>query len=218
MLSVERDTNKPSHCLQSCTLECFWQSMLSLMAAWPRLPMSGYVVRLFNEMRRRCAFFLSYREYSSADAKRRFEESERQVLGLHASLFALLNFDATAPLDAASRANDNIDLTAGLLDNFNFAAINEDGYVNVNIEFVDQCEMIFHHMQAQIRQAVGLARSPLDSTLSLDVLVTPYVDERLQRDSPAIERARKLCSMCCAETRSALTPAHIDRLDRKSVV
>jgi len=63
----------------------------------------GYVVRLFNELRRRCAFFLAYREYSAADAKQRFEASERKVMGLHASLYTVLNFDATAP---SGDAND----------------------------------------------------------------------------------------------------------------
>ena len=74
MLVVNSATGAPSHRLQSCSLECFWQTMLSLMAAWPTLPMSAHLVRFVAELRRRCAFFVCYREYSAPDAKRRFDE------------------------------------------------------------------------------------------------------------------------------------------------
>jgi len=214
MLVVDRRTNAPSHRLQSCSLECFWQSLLSLMAAWPALPMSGYVVRVFNEMRRRAAFFLSYREFSSLDAKRRFDESERKVLGLHASLFDLVNFDAANASSSATPASTNIDLSAGLLDNFNFANIGDDGYVSVNTEFVDQCEMIFHHMQVQLRKAVGLSRSSLDSTLAIDNLQTPYnASVAAATVSGAAAPTDGNCLLCRPETRGALTDAHITRFE-----
>ena len=212
MLVVDRRSNAPAHRLQSCSLECFWQSLLSLMATWPTLPMSGYVVRVFNEMRRRAAFFLSYREFASLDAKHRFDESERKVLGLHASLFDLVNFDASAAAANAGGGGGgggdgggaNIDLSVGLLDNFNFSTIGDDGYVAVNTEFVDQCEMIFHHMQVQLRKACGLARSPLDSTLAID---------NLRGDAGAADDTKVACVMCRRRTRAALTPAHIERFE-----
>jgi hypothetical protein len=172
MLVVQRG-GTPGHRLQSCSLECFWQTMLSLMAAWPFLPMSGFVVRIFNEMRRRAAFFMSYREFSSLDAKRRFDEGERQIMGLSASLFSLVNFDAGA-VTTPDNAPRSVDASGGLLDNFHFATVNDDGFVAVNMDFVDQCELIFHYMQICIRLAVGFVRSPLDSTLAIDNLVTPY--------------------------------------------
>ena len=67
MLVVSNDerTNEVivhGHVIHNSTLETFWRSLQYFMAAWPRLKFSGYLIRYFNEMRRRCAFFISYCE------------------------------------------------------------------------------------------------------------------------------------------------------------
>lgn len=50
------------HSLQECSVEHIWRSILSLMRAWPCLPLSAELVRYVDELRMRVAFFLSYRE------------------------------------------------------------------------------------------------------------------------------------------------------------
>jgi hypothetical protein len=217
MLVVDRTTAQPSHRIQSCSLECFWQSLLSLMAAWPYQVMCGFLVRVFNEMRRRCAFFLSYREFSSEHAKAEFDRQERKVMGLNASLFALTTFDSSPDAAAAAESGGSamriIGVSDGaLLDNFTLATIGEDGFVNVNTEFVDQCEMIFHYMQLSLRQGAGFKRSPLDTTALLDATNTPYVPEK-RPPLNALPPPAPECLMCRRETRAAITADHVKRLE-----
>jgi hypothetical protein len=184
-----REGGIPGHRLQSCSLECYWQSLLSLMAAWPFLSMDEFAVRVFNEMRRRCAFFCSYREYASPEAKRKFDAGEKKVMGLNTSLFTLLNFSEPPPSnsdgDTVRGGGKHLDNNEDsfLLDNFDLATINAEGYVAINTNFIDEMETILHHMQLQLRQAVGFTRAP-----------------------PAVDGC-----YCCRLM--PLTQAHIDRLE-----
>jgi len=156
------------HLMQHCTLECFWQSLLKFAASWPSLEMSGYVVRLFDEMRTRAAFFMSYRELASVDMegtveepgvhvfslRKQIDKARTKILGLNLNLFGLM--DMNNPHEDVRAAAQQ----TTLLDNVDLVRFN-DNYVHVNLDFAEECDRLFHSMQFDLRRVAGLRHSDL---------------------------------------------------------
>jgi len=108
--------------VRHCSIETLWKSLLQLMRIWPRLPMSAELVRYFDELRARVAFFCSYRErapdvydpaalgdddsfFSDSDddgpaaertltIEQRMERANDKLMGLNLGLFGLLDLNA----------------------------------------------------------------------------------------------------------------------------
>ena len=160
------------HLIEHCTLECYWQSLLALTAAWPYLGMSGYLVRAFDEMRRRAAFFLSYRELATPDSggansaefslKKQIDLARTKVLGLNLNLFGLmdLNEPDREPVKPTVRQSST------LLDNVDLVKVT-DNYIHVNLDFAEECDKLFHSMQLDLRRCAGFA-------LGKNVLAAPH--------------------------------------------
>jgi hypothetical protein len=151
------------HLIQYCTIECFWQSMLAFAASWPRLPMSGYIVKLFDEMRTRAAFFMSYRELavsveepgeSGFSLKKKVENARSKILGLNLNLFGLM--DMNNPEKDAERADQRQQST--LLDNVDLVRFS-DNYVHANLDFAEECDRLLHSMHLDLRRAAGFRHS-----------------------------------------------------------
>jgi hypothetical protein len=157
------------HIIQHCTVECYWQSLLSFAAMWPYLKMSGHVVRMFDEMRIRAAFFLSYREMAVEvdngrggggegdvfSLKKQMDLSRTKILGLNLNLFGLM--DMNNP-DAELRPTTMQSST--LLDNVDMVKIT-DNYIHVNLDFAEECDRLLHAMQLDLRRIAGLAHNTI---------------------------------------------------------
>lgn len=163
MLVVDRNLPRThpnfvaGHLIEHSTLECFWQSLLMLAAAWPMLSMSPYVVAVFEAMRARTAFFMSYRELATAgddgtfSLQRLMERSRTKILGLNLSLFGTADLNnptaekpSIQPQDQQTTLLDNVDLvrTTG-------------NHAHVNLDFAEESDRLLHAMQLNLRQAAG---------------------------------------------------------------
>jgi hypothetical protein len=168
------------HLIEHCTLECFWQSLLALTAAWPYLAMSAYVVRAFDAFRARAAFFLSYRELATPDTtiveeetfslKKQIDMSRTKVLGLNLNLFGLmdLNEPEREPL------KPTVHQQSTLLDNVDLVKISEN-YIHVNLDFAEECDKLFQSMQLDLRRCAGFT---LDKNVHFTDVITCVGCER----------------------------------------
>lgn len=163
------------HRIHNSSLECFWQTVMAFMHEWPMLPMSGYVVRLFDELRIRAAFFMSYRELMSIPTNRGdddssasegamtvaqyFERADTKIMGLGIDMFGLYDMNTSAgTMEKQARMNkDDIefdDEEGSWLDSRVFTKIS-GSFGHINADFIDECEVVFHHMQVIMRSCVG---------------------------------------------------------------
>ena len=174
--SLIGDLSAPSGNLliHQCSLEALWQTMLILMRVWPRLPMCAELVRFFDELRLRVAYFMSYRErapdvFVSApgddedDEPRTVEEKMAQyserVMGLNLQLFGLLDLGSLLRTESVRQRRGGVDDDGALIDNWDLATAtrNDVGemFAHVNMDFVDECERALHAMQVQLRSHAG---------------------------------------------------------------
>jgi hypothetical protein len=175
------------HLMQHCTLECFWQSLLTFVSAFPYLTMSEFVVAAFEEYRQRAAFFMSYRELATPDGptiidegehrgekfslKKQIDMARTKVLGLSLNLFGLMDLNNPS----AEPIAEPIQQTATLLDNVDLVKIT-DNFIHVNLDFAEECDKLLHAIQLDLRRCAGFK---LASTLS----------SRRQRDCVGCENA-----------------------------
>lgn len=146
--------------LRSASVQLLWDSILHLQTAWPTLAMCAPLVRFFEEIRMRIAFFLSYREISQSfydlegneiTFEQRVRELQGELLGFNLGVFGGVDL-------FSSQANP------GLIDKTEFIAISDaqetDGcsYAHVNAEFLDECERMIHAMHSSLRCQMGLQR------------------------------------------------------------
>jgi hypothetical protein len=147
--------------LHSCSLEELWRTLLMLINAWPRLTYDPPLVRLFDELRCRVAFFMCYREVafefqvdSDSDSDSDDEsKTDDRVLGLNLDMFGLTDLSGVL----VPRRQPPKQAKRSLIDNWQLATRvkAEKTYAHVNMDFIDECERILHSMQMSLRAQAG---------------------------------------------------------------
>ena len=163
MLVVERRLPRThpnfvaGHLIEHSTLECFWQSLLMFAAAWPTMSMSPYVVAMFDAMRARAAFFMSYRELASSgdggafSLQSQMERSRTKILGLNLNLFGVSDLNNPGAEQPSIQPQDN---QSTLLDNVDLVKTTGN-HAHVNLDFAEESDRLLHAMQLNLRQAAG---------------------------------------------------------------
>lgn len=177
--------------IHECTLDAFWQSMLTLMGEWPHLKMSAELVRLFDELRLRAAFFACYREVAPDifDAEElsdddsffdddegedghertltiedRMERAGDRIMGLNLAAFGLLDLEQQVMGEIKSTQSTAKRGDEPLIDNYDLGRVTRDAetgtpYMHVNMDFIDECERIFHAMMCILRASAGFVHA-----------------------------------------------------------
>lgn len=176
--------------LRECSLEALWQTIRALLREFPRLAMCAELVRFFDELRCRVAFFMSYRELApdelideddedddddgsdedGARATLTFEQKLAQrnntIMGLNLRLYGLLDLDTmTQGANHAVSNSRRAELDASersLIDNWELAKLSEcRRYVHVNMDFVDECERALFSIHEELRKQCGFLHAEL---------------------------------------------------------
>lgn len=145
------------HKIGECSLLSLWLTLKMLVCRWPVLPYDLFVVRIEFELRKRVAFFMSYRE--SVDPRSRSgraimgiqNSTKNKVLGLPVSMWQvrdLLSRNSTA----AAKKEVQIET---LLNKPNFVRMTS-GFAHINQRFVGETERVFASLERQIRSCSGL--------------------------------------------------------------
>ena len=159
VIITDPDGAVTGHRVGSCNLMSLWLTIKQTLTHWPMLPYDEFTYRLFDELVRRVAFFISYREIvdpatSSGRALLELtDRSRRKVLGLALSMWHVR--DIVAGTRNSLQSQQSLE-SPTVLNMVAFVDVAEAaGYAHINQRFIGETERVFAALERSLRSAAG---------------------------------------------------------------